>query len=85
MVADGIKYPMSPDRRQKLLDEQRQQDTTDDREREIVDHEEGLELQRLSISHELPSAKDDHVVCDYQRRRLPEGRHWRVAPDEPKV
>lgn len=76
---------MSPYCREKLFDEERQQNATDDGEVKIVNYEERLELQRLSISHKLPSTKDDDIVCDYHCRRLAQGRHWRLALGKLKV
>lgn len=63
-VADGVEDALANESREELLNEQRQEDTTDGGEVEVVDEEERLELEGLAVAHQLPAAKDDGVVND---------------------
>jgi hypothetical protein len=61
--------------RNQLLEEQRQQNRTNRRQIEVVDQEETLELHWLAVAHELPAAKNDHIVqANIQHRLLDRGQ-----------
>lgn len=49
--------------RYELLDEKGKEGTADECEVEVVDHEETVQRIRLSVLHQLSSAKYDYVVC----------------------
>ncbi len=63
-VADGVEDATANNGRNQLLEEENQKDTADGGQVEVVDEEDGLELEGLTVAHELPSTKDDGVVDD---------------------
>lgn len=69
----------------KLLNEENQEDTRDSREVEVVDEEEGLELEGLTVAHQLATTEDDGVVDDNEDRGRLESRHGRLKGDELEV
>ena len=50
-----------------------------------MDLEQAIELQGLTLPHQLPSAEDYDIVCYERDRRLEHGRHGRTAANEAKV
>lgn len=85
MVTDGEKDTMSPNSRQQLLNEESQKSPTDDRQIEIMNHEQAVQFECWAILHELPSAKDYDIVCHQNRGCFLEGRHRRHAIDECEI
>lgn len=70
---------------QKLLNKQNQEKTADQRQVEVVDLEEEVELEGLTTAHELSATKDDDVVDDEHSGSLLEGSHGGLARDEAEV
>jgi hypothetical protein len=85
VVADGEEDTVPGDRGDQLLGEEGQQDTADGREVEVVHLEQEVELERLASAHQLPTAKDDDVVCDERSGARLERRERRLAGDEAEV
>lgn len=56
-----------------LLEEQGQQNGADAGEVEVVDHEQGVQLQGWSVTHQLPSTEDYNVVCKNCKSALLQG------------
>ncbi len=61
-VADGVEDAIPSQGRDQLLQEKQEQNRADGCEVEVVDLEKAVQLQRRSLPHQLPSAKDDQVV-----------------------
>lgn len=79
VAANRMEDAISRDFGQKLLDEERQQPTTNECQVEVVDDEGTLENERLATFHQFSSAKDYDVVRDQSNRRLFVGGHGRLA------
>lgn len=62
-VADGPVETMFEVKRDNLLEHEKEEETRDGGEEEVVDLEQRSELVRWSRSHNLPSAKDNQEVC----------------------
>ena len=84
-VADGIKKTVPDKRGDELFDEEGQEDTANYSQDEVVDEEERLELERLSVTHHLATTKNGSIVQDNEYRRLLKGRKWRLARHKAKV
>lgn len=82
VIANGIEDPIPRDCRDQLLQEQHQQHPTNQREVEVMDLEQAVQLQRLPLLHQLPPAEDDDVVGDEGGGRLGHAGHGRLAGDE---
>lgn len=76
MVVDG---------RNQLLEEERQEDTTDSSKAKVVAHEKTIQLERWSISHNLSASQNYNVIYSNHYRALFQSRHWRNAWLEIKV
>lgn len=81
-IADGMENTAANDGRQKLLNVQGQKNTTDNGQVQVVDEEERLELEGLTVAHELAASKNDDVVDDDEDGRGLECRHGRLEGDE---
>lgn len=66
VVANGEEKSLPRNRGDQLLGEEKQQGPADGGEVKVVHLEEKVELERLTVAHELPTAEDDSVV-DHQR------------------
>ncbi|GMF73830.1 unnamed protein product [Aspergillus oryzae] len=75
VVANGEEDSISPDGGQKLLDEKGQQSRADRGQVEVVDHEQGVELEGREILHDHTTSKDYDVVGDKHRGGFPESGH----------
>lgn len=75
MVADGVEDAAANNGRDELLNEEGQEDAANGSQVEVVDEEEGLELEGLAGAHVLASTKDDGVVDDDEDGGRLEGRH----------
>lgn len=73
VVTDGVEDAMAHDRGQELLDEQSQENGADDGQEQVVDHEQGVELECGELLHDLPATEDHSVVGDQNGRGLLEG------------
>lgn len=65
-----------------LLNEEGEQDSADEGEVEVVDDEEGVELEGLAVAHDLAADEDDDVVRDEGGGGLGQAGHWGLAGDE---
>jgi len=81
-ITNRIKRSLPHQRRQQLLHKQRQQSSRNDRQVEIVDLEQPVQLQRLPVAHHLASTQDDDVVRDERSESLVRARHGRGARRE---
>lgn len=79
VIADGIKDALAHNSRQNLLDEKSQKDGGDGGQDEVVDKEQGLQLESLPLAHPLAATKNDNVVADDEDTRLLERGHGRDA------
>lgn len=84
VITDSIEDTMSPDSREKLLNEESQESAADQGEVKIVDHEESVELEGRSVLHELTATKDDDIVGNERHGGFLESRHGRHAFFEAK-
>ena len=73
VVTDGEEDTMSPNSRHQLLNEESQQCATDQSQVQVVDHEQGVQLQGSALLHELPATEDDDIVGDEKDGRRLEG------------
>lgn len=85
MVTDGVEDALSDDRGEKLFNEEGEEDSADGSQVEVVDEEEGLQLESLASSHQLTSSKNYNVVYNDEDRGLFECGHGRLAGDELEV
>lgn len=70
---------------QQLLDEEGQEGGGDGSQVEVVDQEQGLELEGLSVAHKLTATEDDGVVDSHEYSSLLQGGHGRLSRGEPEV
>ena len=75
VVADSEEDTVPPDCRQQLFDEKSQQSTADNGQVEVVDHEQGVELERGTALHDLSASEDNNIVGDEHDRSLLDGGH----------
>lgn len=73
MVANGVEDAVADEGRQKLFDEQGQENGTDGGQEEVVDHEDGVELESRQLLHDFATTEDDHIVGDQEGGGLLEG------------
>lgn len=78
VVANGVEDAVADNGWEKLLNVQGQQDGADGGQDEVVNQEQGLELEGLAVAHQLATTKDDRVVDDDEDRSRLEGRHGRL-------
>ena len=64
VVANGVEETVSAEDGDQVLDEQQKQGTRGDSEEEVVEDEQGLELEGILVLHDLTAAKDDDEVGD---------------------
>lgn len=65
-----------------LLNEEDQEDTADGGQVKVVDEEERLELEGLSVAHQLATTKDDDVVDDDENGGRFQRGHGRLKGNE---
>lgn len=82
MITNGVEDAMARNGGQKLLDKQGQQNGTDDSQEQVVDHEQGVELECGKLLHDLTATEDHSVVGDQDSRGLLEGRQRSDTFDE---
>lgn len=82
VVTDGVEDAVAHNGGEELLDEQGQQDGADDGQEQVVDHEEGVELESGDVLHDLAAPEDDDVVGDQDSRGLLKGGQRGHALDE---
>lgn len=85
VLANGEEDAMSPDSRQKLLNEQSQQSSTDQSQVQIMNHEQRVELQSREVLHDLPATKDDCIVGNEKHGGLLESGHGRNTFNELEI
>lgn len=73
VVTDGIEDAVAPDSGEQLLDEQHQENGADDGQEQVVDHEQGVELERGEVLHDLTATENNDVVGHEKGRGLLEG------------
>lgn len=76
LVADGVEETVSGKDGNEVLDEQDQESAGGDGQQEVVENEQGLELEGLLALHDLATAKDDDKVGDSPHGNLVLGREW---------
>lgn len=76
LVADGVEETVSGKDGNQVLDEQDQEGAGGDGQQEVVEDEQGLELEGLLALHDVTTAKDDDKVCDSPHGDLVLGRKW---------
>lgn len=64
---------MSPESGKKLLNEQGQQNSANGGQKEVVDHEQGVKLERRQLLHHLAATEDENVVGDKHHCSLLQG------------
>lgn len=85
VVADGVEDTIVVQLRNQLLNEENQKDTANSGKVEVVDEEKRLELEGLTVMHQLATTKDDDVVDDDKDGGRLEGRHGRLERHELEV
>ena len=73
LVTDGVEHAVSDKSRQKLLNEEHQENTTDEGQDEVVDHEQGVQLESGQLLHDLTTTEDEHVVGNEHHGGLLQG------------
>lgn len=73
LITDGVEDSVSPESGEQLLDEQEQQDTAHGGQKEVVNHEQGVKLERRQLLHDLTTTEDDNVVGDKHHCSLLQG------------
>ena len=82
MVANGVKNTTTDNGRDELLKEEHKKSARDESQVEVVDEKERLELERLTVAHQLATTKNDSIVDDNEDRSRLEGRHGRLERNE---
>ena len=82
MIADGMEDTAADNSRDELFQEEEEETTADGSEVEVVDQEQGLELESRTVAHPFTSTKDDAVVNDDEDGGRLEGRHGSFEGDE---
>lgn len=85
VVTDGVEDTIVVDLGNELLNEENQKDAADGGQVEVVNEEERLELERLTVAHQLATTENDHVVDDNESGGRLEGRHGRLERNELKL
>lgn len=85
MVTDGKEDAFADNGWQELLNEESQEYSADGGEIEVVDQEQGLELERLAVAHELSAGENDEVIDDNEDGRRLERGHRRLEWHEFEV
>lgn len=80
-----MKDAIAVDLRHELFDEEHQKDTAYGSEIEVVNQEQGFQLEGLPIAHQLPTAENDHVVDDDEYRGRFQSRHRRFERNESEI
>lgn len=73
MVANGVEDTVADNGGQELLNEKSQEDGADGGQEEVVDHEQGVQLEGGEVLHDLTTTEDNDVVGDQHSRGLLEG------------
>lgn len=74
-IADSMEDATTDNCGKKLLNEESQESTADQGQVEVVDEEETLELEGLTIAHPFATTKDDGIVDDDKDRCRLESGH----------
>ena len=82
VVTDGVEDAVAPDGGDQLLNKQGQEDGADRGQDEVVEHEQGVELERREVLHDLATTENHHIVSHQQSRGLLEGGQRGHARDE---
>jgi hypothetical protein len=85
VVANSEEKPLPRENGDQLLREERKESPADGREVKVVHLEQEVELEWLAVAHQLPSAKDDNVVCKKCDGACLERRERGLAGDEAEV
>lgn len=85
VIANGIEDAVPRQRRDQLLQEQRQQGAANRRQIEVMNLEQSIQLHSFPILHELSPAEDDDVVGHQGHRRLGDGGERRLTGYEPPL
>ena len=85
VVTDSIKDTMVIQGRNKLFKEENKQNSTHSCEYEIVDHEKSVEFESWELLHDLPTTKDDSVVCDHGNGGFFKCGHRRLSVHEAEI
>jgi len=75
VVTDSVENAVVPESGDQLLQEQDQQDTTDDSQDQVVDHEESVKLEGGEFLHDLTATENNHVVGNHHHRGLLKSGH----------
>lgn len=82
VVANGVEDTATNNGGHELLNEENQEDERDGREVEVVDQEESLKLEGLTVAHELAATENDGVVDDNEDGCRLEGGHGCLERDK---
>ncbi len=69
----------------KLLNEENEEDGADGGQDEIMDQEQGLEFEGLSIAHPLATTENDGVVEDGEDEGFFQCRQWSPPSGKPEI
>lgn len=84
VVADGMENASADDGGQQLLNEEGQEGGRDSSQVEVVNQEQGLQLEGRAIAHKLATTEDDSVVDGNEYSRLLQGGHGSLSSSEPE-
>lgn len=85
VLANGVEDATTNNGRDELLEEEQQKRQADGGEVEVVNQEQRLELEGLTVAHKLPTAKDDGVVDGDEDGGRLERRHGSLERHELEV
>ena len=85
IIANRKEQTILGDGRDQLLQEQGQQNTADGSQIEVMNLEQAVEFERLSVPHEFASTEDDDIIRDQTDGRFRHGAHRGLARDEVEV
>lgn len=75
VVTDRVEDTIVVELRNELLNKENQKDAANHGQVKVVDQEERLELERLTVAHQFATTKDDDVVNDNEDRGRLQCRH----------
>ena len=85
MVADSMENASFSDCRQDLLNKECQENSTDGSEIEIMDEEEPLQLERLSVAHEFSPAQNHRIIRKNKDGGFLQRGHGRLPSDKVEI
>lgn len=85
MVTDRKEDASPPKRRRQLLDEESQESSAYNGEIQVVYHEQGIQLERWPVPHELSSTQHSDIVRYKHSRSRRERRHGCLPGHKPEV